>query len=156
MRQNKVIKYLKIVCMLTVLCLQFSCVGWIVEKPSFVLREVSLTLHSMKELKALLTVSVNNPNPYDLTVTSVDCRIFLRDKEAGKGFLTEPIRVPKASQTEIKIPLTAEFGDLGPILKSYLAGKDVPYRIEGTVHVKVLWGRTEIPLAKEGHLNIKS
>lgn len=140
---------------MVLLCLQYGCLGWIVEKPTFDLKEVSLTLHSMKKLEAVLTVFVNNPNHYDLTVTSFDYRISLGEKEVGKGFYNEPIRIPKDSRQEIKIPLTAEFDNLGAIFKSYLAGQDVPYHLEGTVLVKVLWGRTKIPLSREGHLNIK-
>jgi LEA14-like dessication related protein len=131
-------------------------VDWIVEKPTFALKEVSLTLHSMKKLEVLLTVAVNNPNPYDITVTSVDYRIFLGNKEVGKGLYANPIRIPKTSRTEIKIPLTAEFGNLNSIFKSYLSGQGVPYRVEGTVHVKALWGRTTIPLTRDGRLNINS
>jgi LEA14-like dessication related protein len=149
-------KYLKIVFVMVLLCLQYGCVGWIVEKPTFALKEVSLTLHSMKKLEAVLTVFVNNPNHYNLTVTSFDYRISLGDKEVGKGFYNEPIRIPKDSQQEIKIPLTAEFDNLGSIFRSYLSGQDVPYHVDGTVHVKVLWGSTEIPLVREGHLKIKS
>lgn len=137
-------------------CLLYGCLGWIMEKPTFALREVSLSLQSMKKLEALLTISVNNPNRYDLTVTSVGYTIFLGEKEVGNGLYTEPIQIRKASRQEIKIPLSAEFDNLGTIFKSYLSGQDVSYRVEGTVQVKALWGTAKIPLSREGHWNIKS
>jgi LEA14-like dessication related protein len=152
---NAVPKFIKVVLIIVLLCLQYACLGWIVEKPTFALKEVSLTLHSMKELEALLTVSVDNPNRYDLTVTSFEYRILLGEKEMSKGSYNEPIRIPKTSQQEIKIPLSAEFDNLGAIFKAYISGQDIHYRVEGIVHVKALWGSTTIPLVREGHWNIK-
>lgn len=149
-------RYFKIALVTVLICLQYACLDWIVEKPTFAVKEVSLTLHAMKKMEALLTVSVNNPNSYELTVTSVDYRILLGDKEVGKGLYSDTIRIPKASRQEIKIPLSAEFDNLGAIFKSYISGQDVRYRVEGTVHVKVLWGSAKIPLIREGYWNIKS
>lgn len=88
-------KYIKIVLVMVLLCLQYGCLGWIVEKPTFDLKEVSLTLHSMKKLEAVLTVFVNNPNHYDLTVTSFDYRISLGKKKWEKDFITNRFGFPK-------------------------------------------------------------
>ena len=47
-------KFIKVVLIIVLICLQYACLSWIVEKPTFALKEVSLTLQSMKELEALL------------------------------------------------------------------------------------------------------
>ncbi|MBN1545332.1 MAG: LEA type 2 family protein [Syntrophaceae bacterium] len=147
---------LKIALVVILLCLQYACVDRFVEKPTFILKNISLSLQSMKELQALLTVEVNNPNRFSLKFNSLEYRFFFENREAASGVYTDSIELPAASVKEVAIPLTVEFADLGTPLKSLIRGKDVPYRIEGTLHLKVLWGSIAIPLIKEGSLNIHS
>jgi LEA14-like dessication related protein len=149
-------KFLKVALIIILLCLQYACLGWIVEKPTFVLKDVSLTLHSMKELKTRITVEIKNPNRYSLNFESLEYRLALENHETGRGRYTESFEVPPNSVKEISIPLTMEFDGLGTHLKSFLLGKDIPYKIEGTVHLKVLWGSIAIPFLKDGSFNIKS
>ncbi|HOO41398.1 MAG TPA: LEA type 2 family protein [Syntrophales bacterium] len=156
MKKYKSARHVGTIFILAALCLLCSCVGRIAEKPAFALKEVSLTLHSMKELKALLTVEVKNPNKFALNFKSLEYRFVLDQQEAGKGVYAEPFQVPASSAREITIPLTIGFDDMGTCFKSFILGKDVPYKVEGTVHLKLLWGSVKIPFAKEGHLNIKS
>lgn len=150
------IKYFKVVFIMVMVCLQYACLDRIVEKPTFTLKDVSLTLHSMKELKARLTVEIQNPNGYSLNFEALEYRLALENHETAKGRYTETFEVPARSTKEITIPLTMDFDGMGAHLKSYLLGKDIPYKIEGTLHLKVLWGSIALPLLKEGSFNIKS
>ena len=150
------LKYFKIAFILVVLCLQYACLDRVVEKPTFTLKDVSLTLHSMKELKARLTVEVKNPNRYSLNFESLEYQFALENRQAAKGRYAEAFEVAPLSTREITIPLAMGLDDMGSHLKSFIMGKDIPYKIEGTVHLKVLWGSIAIPFIKEGAFNIKS
>jgi len=138
------------------LCLLLcSCVNWFVEQPTFQLNSISLSLRSMTTLDGAITVAVHNPNFYDLTLSGVEYRIKLGDKSLAEGASTEKMKIPGKTHTDIKIPLHAEFSNIGSFLKLYISGRDVPYEIEGTVYVKVLWIGFSVPFSKEGALNIK-
>jgi len=150
------VPYLKIFAISILVCALCSCVGWFVEKPTFQLTGVSLSLRSMTTLSGSIAVAVHNPNTYDLTVNAVEYRIKLGDKNLGEGVSRESMKIHGKTQTNINIPLHAEFGDVGSVLRMYISGKDVPYEIEGTVHVKVLWTNLRIPFSKAGSLNIRS
>jgi len=156
MKQDKLTQYFRIIFILAVLCLLCSCVDRIAEKPTFTLKEVSLKLHSMKELKALLTVEVKNPNGFALNFKSLEYQFLLDNREAGRGVYAEPFQVPPSSAREITIPLTLKVDNMGSYVKSFILGKDIPYKVEGNVRLKLLWGSITIPFAKEGHFNIKS
>ncbi|MDX9745917.1 MAG: LEA type 2 family protein [Syntrophales bacterium] len=149
-------RYLRMIFVLVILCLHCACLDRIVEKPAFTLKNVSLTLHSMKELKARLTVEVQNPNGYSLSFRSLEYRFALENREAAQGCYAEAFEVPPQSAREITIPLTMELDGMGSPLKSFLMGRDIPYKIEGTVHLKILWGSLALPFLKEGSFNIKS
>ncbi len=141
-----------LVALLSLLC---ACLDRIVEKPTFILKDASLTLHDMAVLKALLTIEVQNPNRFSLQFRSLEYCFVLDGREAAKGKYAEPFEVPASSTEEITIPLTIGFNDLGSHLKKVIKGKDIPYRIEGTLHLKALWGDLAIPFDKKGTLHVK-
>ncbi|MCE5265513.1 MAG: LEA type 2 family protein [Deltaproteobacteria bacterium] len=156
MKKDAITQYFRMIFILAALCLLCSCVDRIAEKPTFTLKEVSLKLHSMKELKALLTVEVKNPNNYALNFKSLEYHFLLDNQEAGKGIYAEPFQVPPSSARTVTIPLTMEFDGMDSCIKSFIRGKDIPYKVEGNFRLKLLWGSIKIPFAKEGHFNIKS
>ena len=141
---------LRVTLVIILLCFQYACLDRVVEKPSFTLKNVSLNLHSMKELKTLLTVEVNNPNRFDLHFKSLEYRFSFENREAAQGVYETPFDVPASSTKEVSIPLDITFSDLQTPLKSLIRGKEIPYRIEGTLYLKVLWGTLSIPFVKEG------
>lgn len=149
-------KYIKMLFVMALLFLQYACLDRVLEKPTFTLKDVSLTLHGMKELKARLTVEVKNPNRYSLNFESMEYEFVLENYQTAKGRYAEAFEVSPQSAREITIPLTMELDGMGSHLKSFILGKDISYKIEGMVHLKVLWGSIAIPFLKEGAFNIKS
>jgi hypothetical protein len=53
-----------------------SCLNWIMEKPSFVLREIILSPSSLTEANLLIGLDVQNPNRFDLTLSLQSLRIW--------------------------------------------------------------------------------
>ena len=149
-------QYLKKIGILMLCCALCSCMSRFVEKPTFQLNGISISLRSMKTLDGAINVVVHNPNFYDLTLNGIEYRIKLGDKSLAEGISREKMTIPGKTQTDIKIPLYAEFSNIESVFKLYISGKDVPYEIEGTVHVKVLWVDLLVPFSKEGALNMRS
>jgi LEA14-like dessication related protein len=147
------IRKLQILLIVALFCCQYACLDRMVAKPTFTLKDVSLSLQGMKELQALLTLEVNNPNRFSLNFQSLEYRFFFENRETARGQYNQTFTIPASSTQELSIPLSMEFKDLGSPLKSLIRGKDVPYRIEGTLHLKVLWGSITIPFSKDGLLN---
>jgi LEA14-like dessication related protein len=132
-----------------------SCVGWILEKPSFVLREITLSPRSLIEMDLLLGVDVQNPNRFDLTLKSFEYTLFLNNEEIGKGSMEKEILIPSSSITRVQATVAASFKNLGGSLKAILAGmtgKDVSYKIEGKADVKTIFGSFNFPFSKEGRI----
>ena len=132
-----------------------SCVGWILEKPSFVLREITLSPRSFTEMLLLLGLDAHNPNRFDLTLKSLELTLYLNQKEMGKGRLEKEILIPSSSTTRVQAPVAASFNNLGEGLKAVISGmtgKDVNYKIEGKANIKTIFGSYHFPFSKEGRI----
>jgi len=133
-----------------------SCVSWILEKPSFVLREIILKTRSFTEMNLLLGIEVQNPNRFDLTLKSFEYTIYLNSEEIGNGRLEKELLIPSSSITRVQVPVVAKFKDLGGSLKTIITSDDLPYKIEGKTDIKTAFGCLTFPYSKEGHINLKN
>jgi LEA14-like dessication related protein len=131
-----------------------SCLNWILDKPSFVLRGVSISPRSFTEMNLLIDLDVQNPNRFDLTLKSFECTIYFKNEEIGKGRLGNELLIPSSSTTQIQVPIDAKFKDLGGSLKAILTGGDLPYKIEGKADVSTAFGSLNFPFSKDGPINL--
>jgi LEA14-like dessication related protein len=133
-----------------------SCLSWIMEKPSFVLRGIILSPHSSTEMNILLDLEVQNPNRFDLTLKSFEYTFYLKNEEIGNGRLEKELVIPSSSTTQVQIPVVAKFKDLGGILKAIFTGDELPYKIEGKADVRTAFGSLNFLFSKEGRINLKN
>ncbi|MGZ6250244.1 MAG: LEA type 2 family protein [Syntrophales bacterium] len=139
--------------LLTISICLVSCLNWIMEKPSFVLREIILRPSSLTEANLFIGLDVQNPNHFDLTLKSFEYVLFLDNKEIGTGHLEKEILIPSSSTTQVQVSVIAKFKDLGGILKTIIAGHDLPYKVEGMASIKTTFGSRDFLLSKDGRTN---
>ncbi len=129
-----------------------SCLGWILEKPSFTLREITLNPRSLTEMQLLLGLDVQNPNRFDLTLRSFEYTIYLNNEEVGNGRLEKELLIPSSSVTRVQAPVAAKFKNLGGSVMSVITGKGLTYKIEGKADVKTAIGSLKFSFSNEGRL----
>jgi LEA14-like dessication related protein len=129
-----------------------SCLSWILEKPSFTLREITLNPRSLTEIQLLLSLDVQNPNRFDLTLRSFEYTIYLNNEEVGNGRLEKELLVPSSSITRLQAPVAAKFKNLGGSVMSIITGNGLPYKIEGKADVKTVIGSLKFSFSNEGRL----
>ena len=150
LNENKWMKHRGLLFLLALSICLVSCLNWIMEKPSFVLREIILSPSSLTEVNLLLGLDVQNPNRFDFTLKSFEYVVFLNNEEIGTGRLEKEILVPSSSTTQVQVPVAAKFKDLGGSLKAIITGHDLPYKIEGKASVKTAFGSRDFPFSKDG------
>jgi len=133
-----------------------SCLSSVMEKPSFVLREITLSPRSFTEMNLLLGLDVQNPNRFDLMFKSFEYTVYLNNKEIGNGRLEKELLIPSSSITRVQVPVVAKFKDWDGSLKTIITGDDLPYKIVGTTDIKTTFGCLNFPFSKEGHINLKN
>jgi LEA14-like dessication related protein len=141
--------------LLAILILLSSCLSWFIEKPSFNLKEVAITRFSLFEVQFLFGVEVHNPNTFDLKLRALDYTVFFNDQEVGRGKMDQEVLIAKAETTLVRVPLQADFKNLGNPMKEILAGRDLRYKIEGAAIVKATLGSATVPFSKTGEIKIK-
>jgi LEA14-like dessication related protein len=132
-----------------------SCLSWILEKPTFIVHEIVLKPRSLTEINLLLNLEIQNPNRFNLTLTSFEYTVYLDNKEMGNGCLEKELLIPSSSTTRAQIPVVAKFKDVGRSLKAIITNDALPYKIEGTAEIKTAFGSLKFPFLKEGHINLK-
>ena len=155
LNQKKVRTHFRILFLFALSISLVSCISWILEKPSFVLREITLSPRSFTEMTLLLGIEVQNPNRLDLTLKSFEYTVYLNNEEIGNGRLEKELLIPSSSITRLEAPVVAKFKDLGGSLKNIITGDNLPYKIEGKADVKTVFGSLYFPLSKEGRINLK-
>ncbi len=156
LNQKKVRTHCRILFLCAFSIFLMSCLSWILEKPSFVLRRISLSPRSFREMNLLIGIEVQNPNRFDLTLKSFECTIYLKNEEIGNGRLENELLIPSSSTTQIQVPIDVKFKDLGGILKAIFTAGDLPYKIEGKADVRTAFGSLKFPFSKEGSTNLKN
>lgn len=132
-----------------------SCLGWVMENPTIVLREIHVKPRSFTEVNLLIGLDVQNPNRFDLTLKSFEYTVFLNREEVGNGRLEKEILIPASSVTRVQVPVEAKFKDWRTTLKTVVKGDDMPYRIEGKSDIKTVFGSIHYPFSKEGRIDLK-
>jgi LEA14-like dessication related protein len=132
-----------------------GCAGLFFEEPTITLKEIHVQQISLTDASLVFVAEIQNPNSYELRLKSLDYTVHLSGREAGDGSLQKEISVPASSSTPIEIPVSARFGGLGGIARTYISGQELPYRIEGKALVKAgLFDRT-FPFSRTGTLSRK-
>jgi LEA14-like dessication related protein len=151
LNQRKVRTHCSILFLFAFSIFLMSCLSWILEKPSFVLRGVILSPRSFTEMNFLVGLEEQNPNHFDLTLKSFECTIYIKNEEIGKGRLENELLIHSSSTTQIQVPIVTKFKDLGGSLKTIFTGGDLPYKIEGKADIRTAFGSLNFPFSKEGH-----
>jgi LEA14-like dessication related protein len=135
-----------------VACIFFlsSCLSRLIEQPTFQLNAVTIESISLTEMNLVLGMTVQNPNPFDLEVKSLEFALFLNSREIGNCRLQKEVSIRKACCTELRVPLTANFGNLSGYLKSILTGEEIRYQLKGTARLKAGIGSKSFSFSKEG------
>ena len=132
-----------------------SCLSWMLEKPSFVLRRVILSPRSLTEMNLLIDLDVQNTNRFDLTLKSFECTIYLKNEEIGKGRLENGILIPASSTIQVPVTMDVKFQDLGGSLKALFTGGDLAYKIQGKADVSTAFGGLNFTFSKDGSTNLE-
>ena len=130
-----------------------GCAGIFFEEPAITLKEIHVQQLSLTDASLVFVAEIQNPNRYDLRLKSLDYTVHLDGREAGGGSLEREVSVPASSSSRVEIPVAARFGSLENVVKLYITGQELPYKIEGKALVKAgLFDRT-FPFSRTGVLS---
>lgn len=106
------------------------------EPPRLTPLSAKVTSISTQGIEVDLKIAAENPNGSALTARSLTATITL-DGRFVLGTVTVPhrIQLPAHQKTILDVPVTSRWQDLSSVVSLATAGKDVPYKVDGTVEL---------------------
>jgi LEA14-like dessication related protein len=106
------------------------------EPPRLTPVSAKITAISAQGVDVDLDLEAENPNGIDLTGREVKATITLDGRVVlGTATVTNRINLPAHKKTMIAVPVSSHWRDLSQGLELVTMGKDIPYKVDGTVEI---------------------
>lgn len=115
-----------------------------VKRMSFELKKVHVTGMDDKGFNATLSVQVNNPNLFAISVTDFKYTAYLGDRELAAGSLDEEFTVPADGSAVAELPIVVTYGEMKGGMFGLLSGR-LDYRVTGEAGFRTWLGRYALP-----------
>src|SRR5512134_3502712 len=104
--------------------------------------------------EVLLTLEVDNPNGYPLTVSHVAYTAVIGRETVAEGELLADIQVEASRMTPVRVPVTLRPDAFREAMRHILQARRLGYELNGSVAVSVpIMGTVRIPFSKTGTLD---
>jgi LEA14-like dessication related protein len=105
-------------------------------------------------IEVILHLSVNNPNPYALTVASVVYSATVGARRVADGELTGETRIEPSGETVVKVPVRLQTDVFAAALREVLEARAVSYEFNGSVGVVApVVGVVRVPFSRTGTID---
>lgn len=115
-----------------------------VGRMSFELKKVHVTDMDEMGFNATLSIQVNNPNWFGVTVTDLKYMAFFGDNGVASGSLDQEFKVPAGGYAVAELPVLVRYGDLQGGMLAVLGGR-LGYRVTGEAGFGTWLGRYALP-----------
>lgn len=123
------------------------------EPPTIVPEKATVTAIRTTGVDMRVQLRVQNPNNFALTTPSMQAKVVFDNRfETGTVTMSKPVELAAASATPLDVPLTIPWSDLAGVSALAAAGRDVPYRVQGSVRLGGKSLNVEVPFEMGGTL----
>jgi LEA14-like dessication related protein len=96
-------------------------------------------------------IGVENSNAIDLQAQSVTATLTLDGRyPMGTVTVTSPLTLPAKKKVTLSVPMTVQWGDMVGLGALALAGRDVPYTLQGDVALGTSSFNIKVPFTLRG------
>lgn len=104
-------------------------------------------------ISLVVSVTVDNPNWFDINVTNTNLDFYLNGVNYGKAVLTEHIKINSGGEASYDLPMKVQYGNaLGAgisTLFGLISKKEQKIKVEGTIEAKSFLVKRTLPLSLE-------
>ena len=120
------------------------------QAPSAQLTGVSITGLGLQGGSLDLKLDVFNPNSYTLRSTRLQVGIDLENTPFGTAALDQPLELPPAAHSAVRVPLTFTWSGVGAGARAMLGKGSVNYGLTGRILVDTPLGERSVDLRTNG------
>ncbi|MCC6839480.1 MAG: LEA type 2 family protein [Flavobacteriales bacterium] len=121
-------------------------------------QQAKLTRLDAQGLSATITVAVNNPNNFRITVTDPDVDLYLNGVAIGKADLDSAVVLAPLSTANYAIPVHTRFTpgqNMLPLLLGSALSGSLKLGAKGTVEGRARWLRKRFPFEVEHQVELR-
>jgi LEA14-like dessication related protein len=122
--------------------------------------DINITKFNQDVVEAEITLKIENPNWYAVTLTQSDIDIFVNEKDMGKVVLLEKIKLPSKSINSRKLKLQGNFKDIKNSFLDNLLGmlfsSNAEFKASGSVTGKALLIKRKVDIDITEKVDLKS
>ncbi len=128
--------------------------SFLVTKPEVAIKNMTFTGLERNGIEMELLLSVTNPNSYTLTLAGYKYSLLVTDLPLAKGENRDLVEFKGKTTTDIRLPVTITFHDLGEILSRRPDPEHIPYQLEAGFDLHTPFGAVNVPVKKSGNFSI--
>lgn len=109
-------------------------------------------------ISLVVTVTVDNPNWFDINITNTDLDFYLNGVSYGKAILTESVKLKSGGEASYDLPMKVQYGNaIGAgitTLFGLISKKEQTIKVEGTIEARSFLVKRTLPLSLEKNIKI--
>ena len=121
--------------------------------PRAPLEAVRFTRFTAADARFTLSLVLDNPNSFDLAVSSFDVRLLVEGEPLASGALAAPAVFAAQSPTRVEVEARAAPAALASVLERFSRQRSIRYDVTGSAVVQDGW---ELPFARSGEFSVAS
>ena len=99
-------------------------------------------------------LSISNPNPFDLTLLGYTYNLQVMTLPLTGGGGQQPLAIPSGRETDMRLPVRVQFGDLLEIIKNRPDPDKIPYQLNARLQLKTPLGDMLVPVDRNGVFSV--
>jgi len=130
----------------------------LLKMPEIRLEDFNVESLSFSGADVNLKLRLNNPNGFDINVNGLDYDLMIDGDQWAEGEALQNTQIKKDGITELNIPLSLKFSDMGRSAYRILSGsQSFDYRVKGVFDLNIqqeLLGNTKFDFDRSGQLSL--
>jgi LEA14-like dessication related protein len=121
-----------------------------VQTPTLTFKSATLADVSLGSATVNLNYQLTNPNPFGLSLASVDYAFFVEGHQVVAGKPPQGLTIPASGTADVVLPANVRFADVAPVIETFLTKDVAAYRAQGSIGIETPLGVVTLPVQKEG------
>lgn len=103
-----------------------------------------------KRIQADVVLSVDNPNPVELGLNTLDYALKVGGSDLLTGSTTAGLTMGASSKSELRVPISVVYADIGDVLSATKGKDEIGWSLSGEMGVKTPIGVAPLPVNVSG------
>lgn len=121
-----------------------------VQTPTLTFKSATLADVSLGSATVNLNYRLDNPNPFGLSLASVQYAFFVEGHQVVAGQPPNGLTIPASGSADVVLPANVKFADVAPVIETFLTKETAAYTAKGSIGVETPIGIVTLPVEQSG------